>query len=469
MSRRIWSSKAPGSRRRFLKGAGLGALAAGAPHVFVPNPLLAQTSGRGRVKHLLYIRLGGGFRFPPAFNADVADEFNPFGAASGRPPGTEWGVGALLGRAPFLQGQGDAPKRLRELGMKPVTEIANQISVIPCVDHEPLAASADGNHQTALERFYTGYADGPVGFFTMINHGLRSRPGRGPAGTTLPAFVLGGSGMGRGMGMYAAHRPPVLSGVGFDRFASKGDSTLPEWASMLPGNVDRRMRDRHHVGVRGSIDAFMETRKATQAYSEIFSSPILKVGGGAGADMVVDGLSNRQLGEMFGDSGAGRNVRLALRLFHFGCPAIYLDQGGYDMHSDEETSLPTSFEELNRIVSALEASLKRLRHPEGGTYWDHTLVVFGSEFSRTARGGRFNSARGSDHGGDLATRWMSMPFMGGPVARPGRRLGQTRKGDLKAEGKVYSYRSVLKTLLDGLGCDHKDFFPADAPFDDLYA
>jgi uncharacterized protein (DUF1501 family) len=159
---------------------------------------------------------------------------------------------------------------------------------------------------------------------------------------------------------------------------------------------------------------------------------------------------------------------MALRLFHYGCPAAYFDQGGYDMHSGEETGLAGQLDEVTRLIGGLEAALKRMTHPAGGRYWDHTLVVFGSEFSRTARGNRFNSARGSDHGGDLATRWMSMPFMGGPVARPGRRLGETRRADLKATGQVYSYRSVLKTLLDGLGCDHQDFYPADAPFDDLY-
>ena len=107
-------------------------------------------------------------------------------------------------------------------------------------------------------------------------------------------------------------------------------------------------------------------------------------------------------------------------------------------------------------------------HPAGGTYWDHTLVVFGSEFSRTARGNGFNSARGSDHNGDYETRWMSMPFMGGPVVRPGRRIGGIRPNDLRADGRVFSYRSVLKTLMDSLGCDHHRFFENDSPFDDLY-
>ncbi len=455
------------SRRRLLKGGALAAAAVAGtgPHLWVPNRLYAQTSGRDRIKHLVYIRLSGGFRFPPAFNADVAEEFNPFGAAKGRAPGTEWGVGALLGRATYLDGM--AGKALRDLGVKSVPEIANQITVLPCVDHEPLAGSADGNHMTALERWYTGYVSGPTGFLTMVNYGLRNRPAAAGGALTLPAFVLGGAGMGRGLGKYAAHRPPVLSGDGFDSFSLRVDQVVPDWAAGMAAAMDTRMRDRQHPALRAGVDAYIETRKATQAYSDIFNSKTLKIRNSA--DDLVDGISNRQLATIFGDSGAGRNLRLALRLFHYGSPAVYLDQGGYDMHSGEEGNLPGALDEPARMISGLAAALKRMQHPTGGTYWDHTLVVFGSEFSRTTRGSRFNSARGSDHGGDLATRWMSMPFMGGPIARPGRRLGETRASDLKATGQVYGYRSVLKTLLDGLGADHAEFFPADAPFDDLYA
>jgi uncharacterized protein (DUF1501 family) len=127
---------------------------------------------------------------------------------------------------------------------------------------------------------------------------------------------------------------------------------------------------------------------------------------------------------------------------------------------------------LNRILSATEAALKRMNHSEEGyNYWDHTLVVLGSEFGRTTRGGRFNSAGGSDHGGDYATRWMSMPIMGGPVTAAGiggRRFGVTRRNDLQDDGQRYSYRALWKTLMDTMGADHAEFFTADPPIDGLF-
>lgn len=459
------SKQLPG-RRRFLKGAlAGGTLAALAPHIWLPRHSRAQSVAKGTAKHLIYIRLSGGFRFPTGFNGAVGEQFNPFGVAKGVPEGTEWGVSQLLSRAPFLEGmEGEA---LRTLGMRPVHESANLMTVLPCVDHEPTAGGADGNHGSGLERFYTGYAAGDVGFFTMINYGLREQVAAATAmgELRLPAFVLGGAGMGRGIGPQAAYRPPVISG-GFDNFGVQADA-VPEWAQAMVTNVDDRYRDRQHEPLRETVQAYIETRKATAEYSEIFNSEILKINNNA-MD-AVDGISNTELAQIFGTSGAANNVRLALRLFHFGSPAVYLDQGGYDMHSGEEDGLGGQFDELNRLISGLLYVLPRMDHPAGGTYWDHTVVAIGSEFSRTARGNRFNSARGSDHNSDKSTRWMSMPFFGGPITRQGAMIGETQAKDLEALGPVFSYRSVLKTLLDVLGCDHSEFFPADAPFDDLFA
>lgn len=260
----------------------------------------------------------------------------------------------------------------------------------------------------------------------------------------------------------------MLEGNSFDRFGDPA-SNLPAWAQRIADNMDVRAQARLHGDHRPIIEAYRGTREATASYGRIFNDPLLKVGEN-GTD-VVDGISNRELSELFGNDGPARRAALALRLFHFGCPAVFFDQGGYDYHSGEDRFLPTSMESLNHLISALHAALHRMEHPSGGTYWDHTLVVMGSEFGRSTGNQRFNSAGGSDHGSDNATRWMSMPFMGGIVERAGlggRSLGETRSNDLQALGEVYSYRSVLKTMMDLLGADHAQAFETDAPIQEFW-
>lgn len=453
------SPKTVFGRRRFLAAGLVTGAAVGFPHIWIPRPARAATEGRGSIKHLICVRLSGGFRFPCAFNGDVAAQFNPHGTASGVPSGVDWGVSSLMEEAPYLTEAGAG-------GMRAVHQLADQITVMPTVDHEPLAGGADGNHTTGLERYFTGFVNGEAGILTRIMKGLAPKYSEALAQEQLllPAFVMGGAGMARGLGDWAAHRPPVLSGAGFERFVS-GDNAPPGWAETMIRQTDARMRDRQHPALRAQVDAFIQTREATEAYSSIFASDALKVNNGS--NDLFDGISNSELEDLFGDSRESTNLRLALRLFHYGTPAVYLDQGGYDYHSGEDTNLPDAMGRMNRLISALIDVLPRMEHPDGGTYWDHTVVCLGSEFSRTARGSRYNSAGGSDHNGDNSTRWMSMPFFGGPI-EGGRIVGaSTRSSDLNAEGTVYSYRSVANTLMDGLGCDPDVFFPADDCVPDL--
>lgn len=460
-------ASAPKLRRRTLLRASAAALAL--PTVFVNRGALGapplSCDYYGMVKHLIYIRLNGGFRFTTAFNGDVADQFNPFGLADGLADGTEWGASKLL------EGSGWLDDTLRGVGMRPVTDFSNEMAVLATVDHEPFSGGADGNHGTGLERYLTGTVGGENSLFTMLNYGIRERIETAAANgdIVLPPFVLGSSGMAKGAGPYAAYRPPLVQGDSFDGFAFSGQAELPEWAQQMVRDGDANHRSRLMVPAQSLVDAYIGTRESTEKFSQIFNSEELKINNDS--EELIDGISNNQLAQMFGDDGAGRRVRLGLRLFRHGCPAVYLDEGGYDMHSGEDDRLPGSISSLNRLLSATNAALKQMEHKDGGTYWDHTLVVLGSEFGRTARGGRFNSAGGSDHGGDRATRWMSMPMMGGMITASGiggRQFGVTAKSDLADDGLVFSYRSVWKTMMHLLGADHSEFFSADAPIDSVF-
>lgn len=441
------------------------------PAIWVPKPAFAQScEARGAVKHLIYMRLAGGFRFTAGFNGDVAEEFNPFGLAASTAAGTEWGASRLLAEAPWLVGEEGAERAA--LGLRPVTELSDQIAVLATVDHEPGARNADGNHGSGLERYLTGYAGGQNSLFTRLHYGLRQQISQAEAqgGFQMPPFVLGASGMGRGSGALAGFRPAVVQGDSFDGFALAGADSLPPWAGRMAVAHDAAFQARLPPGATGPIEAYRAARESTKQFAEVFSSDLLRTR--VRSEERVDGVTNSELATFLGDSRAARQLRLALRLFHFGCPAVYLDQGGYDMHSGEDERLGARMGELNRLISGCSLALKTMTHPHGGTYWDHTLLVIGSEFGRTGRGARFNSAGGSDHGGDFATRWMSMPVMGGLVSRlgiGGRQFGSTARQDLAPSGPVYSYRSVFKTLMDLLCADHSDVFPEERVLAEVFS
>ena len=180
-----------------------------------------------------------------------------------------------------------------------------------------------------------------------------------------------------------------------------------------------------------------------------------------------DGISNRRLETLIGNNGTARNIRLALRLFHFGCPAVYMDQGA-------TTSTPTRCLP-SQVASGIQPAHLRDPHgaqgdaaPRRGHLLGSHPRTFGSEFSRTARGSRFNSARGSDHGGTTprggcpCPSWAAHRAGAWSTARCPRALGS------EAQGKVFSYRATMKTLMDMLGCEHDEFFPADDPFEDFF-
>ncbi|MFT7581978.1 MAG: hypothetical protein ACI9MR_003659 [Myxococcota bacterium] len=104
-----------------------------APWTWVPKTTHAMTVAHNSAKHLIYIRMRAGFRFTAAFNGDVADQFNAFGRTEQKAVGAEWAATRLLDRAPWLDGEaGDA---LRARGMLSVSALADQLAVIPCVDH----------------------------------------------------------------------------------------------------------------------------------------------------------------------------------------------------------------------------------------------------------------------------------------------------------------------------------------------
>lgn len=95
----------------------------------------------------------------------------------------------------------------------------------------------------------------------------------------------------------------------------------------------------------------------------------------------------------FPNTGLGRKFADAARMIAAG-PAlnvkfIYLDQGGYDTHAGERTSLTNNLLDFNNSITAFVNTMKALGR------WNDVVIANMSEFTRTME----NSSQGTDHGG----------------------------------------------------------------------
>lgn len=102
--------------------------------------------------------------------------------------------------------------------------------------------------------------------------------------------------------------------------------------------------------------------------------------------------ANMALPVVFPNTGLGGKFRDAARLIAAG-PAlgvkfIYIEQGGYDTHSDERNRLTQNLNEFNGALNAFILCMKSLGR------WNDVVIANMSEFTRTME----NSSFGTDHG-----------------------------------------------------------------------
>jgi hypothetical protein len=122
------------------------------------------------------------------------------------------------------------------------------------------------------------------------------------------------------------------------------------------------------------------------------------------------------------------------------------------------------------VLAGLAHALQSMPHPDGGVFWDHSLVLCTSEFSRdNVELGGFNSGNGSDHVGGPGNRYQALPFMGGVVGQGGRLFGATDPVTMeRVRGEpVFSSISLLAMCLDVLGIDPSRHFP-DPPLVEIF-
>ncbi len=442
------------SRREFLKAAAIGAGAVAAPWIWVPRRAFAATTDFHKsAKHILVLYADGGMRSPSLFNADKIRQWNPHVDGQGNPtqpsaPGTEWDLGAVADAAPLRMNSWDD-------NLPPLPAVTGDITVLGTVDHEPHKEQSDANHQSAKLRMTTGYPDGTTGFLAQISkhHGLYAGEGRF---TAFPPVSIGGGAriFGLAGGDNFKFRSLFFNGPeDFDRGGPRSfHIPAPSWAEGFAARQDERYTARVSPADLQRVGLYLDSKKNMGRFRDILAAPMLNIlrDGNVAAELGT----NAQLRDAFGAGPWGPRVALAIRMFQLGSPAVAVAVGGYDTHSNEMLDFPPLARDLGRQLAALRYVLPRLQHPDGGTYWDHTLVTVVSEFARdnTERSTGYNSAQGSDHRGLNGSRFQAVPFMGGPIA--GAKLyGATDRETMAAKDEVFASQGVLAMLSDAVGVD----------------
>lgn len=452
-------------RRDFLKLSALAA--ASGPTMFIPRTARA-TPASGAVKHLLVLFAKGGLRSHATFNAGVDFSFNPFGVQPNA-PGTAWKLGAACGAEAIETSLGRMPA---------FAEVTDRVAVIGTLDHTPGELYAEVEHVSGAKRIATGFPDGTSGLLSLVGKHHRAYE-RGFSAGRLPPVEILPSEFGYGAGDYASARPLSIESAA-QTFASEL-AVGKGWKVTARAALDRRFRELRPRPYRERISSFMLAKQNVAHFADTLKDPLLDVINQPGAS--GQGLTNAQLIEIFGNYSLlsigdtidypswGADVAQALRFFHFGAPMAVVTRETHDMHDNEKSAYGPRTRDLVRQLAGLSFALPRMPHPDGGTYWDHTMVAVVSEFSRnnvmSATG--FNSGHGSDHVMDEPSapqRNQAIALMGGVISAGGKLLGAT---DLQCRpmDKIFASQALLSTFLDVLGIDHRPHF-AEAPIEELF-
>jgi hypothetical protein len=453
------------NRRHFLKLSGAaGAAAVMGPTILTPR-FANATDAFGQAKHVLVLFAKGGMRSHATFNAVGTFQHNPWGTQEST---ADWTLGGAIRSRALTTSLGRVPG---------FHEMASDVAVLACVDHEP-DGIPDVGHDTGVARICGGEPTARTGLLSRVgaHHALYEG---GFSAAALPPVEIGQTDFGLGAGDYGARRPLTLRGAGAS-FSS--DFQIGQgWKTDARARLDARFARLRSTAFKRRIANFQTAKQNTALFAGILQDDRLRVR--EVPDATDAGVTNAQLLEALGDytldedgdlqpvQSWGADVALALRFFAMGAPMCVVTRDIYDLHDDERDNYEPRASDLCRQLAALNFLLKAMPHPEGGTYWDKTVVVTLSEFSRnnTFAETGFNSGNGSDHVLEESgpTRNQAIAAMGGVITAGGRLIGSTDE-EMNATGVRFSSRQLLSTLLDVIGLDHSEFWP-DAPINELFS
>jgi len=320
-------------------------------------------------------------------------------------------------------------------------KVADELCVIRTLHTEAI------NHDPAITWMNTGnQLPGYASMGSWVGYGL------GSENENLPAFITmvsQGSGKNPGQPIFSrlwgsGFLPSTHQGVGLRSGAD------PVLYLANPDGVDREVR-------RGMLDDLAElnemraeavgdpeTVARIAAYEMAFrmqaSVPeLVDTSGEDAATLELYGPDVRRPGSY------AANCLLGRRLLERGVRFVQLFHRGWDQHIALERQLPNQCRDIDRPTAAVLTDLRRRG------LLDDTLVVFATEFGRTAysQGGFGDPSAGRDHHGRSFSVWLA-----GAGVKGGTAYGTTDDFAYNVVENPVAVRDFHATILHCLGIDH---------------
>jgi uncharacterized protein (DUF1501 family) len=486
-------------RRSLLQLGGVTALASALPLIGRGRRAIAAPGPQARARRLLIINFAGGIRASAAFHASPEIPYNPYGLMT--TPAGPFALGRMLddtppGMPPMDPADYVMGPEWSNAAIPPLRAQSNRFSVLGTFSLDR------GDHLRARIEEPTGSpSGGDPGILTRIAAGFTEAA----AAMDAPPFHLQPSALfGAGQGEMTTHVPVSLAGY----YSLPSAGSVDGNAVRLTGRdfvTSEPMRDAfdlHKIERRHSIagliaDTMYQHRRAARVIGARLAQDDMAVAnqalrsaslgtvdlgdvGGSAAAPLTNGMLYDLMVKTVGPATNYRyqaiNAGLAVRLLQLGSPAVCLELGGFDFHSEERTQGPPIYNFTGRLWSTLRWLLPRIPDPSGdGSLYDRTLVVTMSDFGRDrVLPTGFNGGDGSDHGADFACFYLSHAVMGAGTTE-NRLVGpvNTATYDARNESIKYTSDQLLVTLLDALGLDAANeawgFPTGGAPIAELWA
>src|SRR4051812_45072696 len=389
------------SRRRFLRGVGIGA--AGLSALSFTDLLAVQADElRKRQMACILLWMSGG-----------PSQFETFDPKPDHPNG---------GDTEVIETSVPGIKIAR--GWEKTASVMDDVAIVRSMTNK------EGNHQRATYQLHTGYA--PTGTVKPPAFGSRVSAERGDPRAELPGFVAIGQGPG------FANIGAGMLGPAYEPF-QVNNPLQPPANVRLPVDADRFQRrlalmpelEAAGFGGSGGAGRGRDHRTLYRRTARMGLSPPLKA-----FDLEEEPSSLR---DAYGRNPFGQGCLLARRLVEIGVTFIEVRSPGWDTHQQNHDRVRTLAGQVDPGLGTLIADLKSRGMLE------KTLVVWMGEFGRTPR---LNPTAGRDH----FPRVFSVALAGGGI-KGGQVVGASSADGSEVKDRPVAVNDLLTSLCHSLKID----------------